>query len=141
MNKEKNTIKAAALTSGAVILSAFGNTNVQAATLLEFEHLGTGADVRTNLITANAVDAIKSNTSIELECGEGKCGEGKCGEGKCGEKSEKKSDDKAAVKPMEAKPQAISPMPTETKSSTENSGMTGVSKEKEAESPKTTPPN
>ena len=141
---EKNTLKAAALASGAVIMSAFATTEANATALLEFENLGTGAELRTNLITANAVNPIISNTNIELECGEGKCGEGKCGEGKCGEKSDKKAEKKTegnTVKPAKAasttnKSNTVSP----TTSGTKPTGEKSKSEEK-MESPKTTTPN
>ena len=109
--KEKNTLKVVAIASSAAIIGAFSTTEANANSLLDFEALGTGAELRTNLITANAVSPIVSNTNIELECGEGKCGEGKCGEGKCGEKSDKKTEKKAEGNT--AVPIPISPSPIE----------------------------
>ncbi len=108
MKKENKNVKLAALASGAVMIGAFG-TNANAAELLNFEDLGSGSELRSNLITADAMSAFTSNTDVEFECGEGKCGEGKCGEGKCGEgkcgekgkKEEKKDDNKASMKSSE----------------------------------------
>ena len=111
MKKENNKMKIAALASGAAMLGAFTST-ASANELLNFEDLGTGSELRSNLITADALSAFTNNTDVEFECGEGKCGEGKCGEGKCGEgkcgeKGEQKSEsseqteNKAEVKEAE----------------------------------------
>ena len=142
MSKNKNTIKVAALASGAVIMSAFGSTEVNATTLLDFETLGTGAELRTNLITTSAVNMIHSNTNIELECGEGKCGEGKCGEGKCGESSgestEKKSDDKSvkAAQPVAAPTKTATKTATKAPTSTKSTGeKTNTEKKTESSNP------
>ena len=117
MKKENNKLKIAALASGAALLGAFGTSNANAAELLKFEDLGTGSDLRSNLITAHALSAFTSNTEIEFECGEGKCGEGKCGEGKCGEKSDKKDKkkDKSQVKAAPASETAAPPTMSDSK--------------------------
>ena len=108
MKKENSKVKNAALASSAAIIGAFGVNNVNAADLFSYEDLGTGSELRSNLIDADAMSAFTSNTDVELECGEGKCGEGKCGEGKCGEKSDEKKADaddtkesKAAMSPVQ----------------------------------------
>lgn len=144
MRKEKNTLKVAALTSGAVIMSAFGANEANAAALLDFESFGTGAELRTNLITANAVNPIISNTNIELECGEGKCGEGKCGEGKSGEGSEKKTEGKTEVNTIKpAKAASTTNKSTTVSPSTSGAKATGEKKSTEIkmEKPKSANPN
>ena len=118
----KSSIIGSALLSGAV----FG-LNVNAADMFEYNALGSGAELRSDLMEKNssvldAKDAIFDATTFkfsEANCGEGKkaekksdkksgdakaeskAGESKCGEGKCGEK---KSDKKADKKKDEAKP-------------------------------------
>lgn len=95
----KNQKKLSALATGTMLLGAV--TAANAATEMTFEDLGTGNDLRNDILTTDPGDALLSNSEIELtcgegKCGEGKCGEGKCGEGKCGEKSSDKSSDKSA---------------------------------------------
>ena len=75
MKKESKNLKLTALASTAALLGAVGTSN--AAELLNYEDLGTGAELRSSLITADAVNAFVPNAIIEMECGEGKCGEGK----------------------------------------------------------------
>lgn len=103
--------------SGSVIASAIlavTGTNVNAASLTDFNTLGSGAEVRSTLL-GNPTDAIDA---YELHCGDHKttdakakeatCGEkkdakakdAKCGEGKCGE--HKKADAKTDGKVKEA---------------------------------------
>ena len=97
MKNNKSNLKLTNLASGAAILSTFGLTAANAAELLKFEDLGSASELRSSLLTTDAINAFTSNTDVEFECGEGKCGEGKCGE-----KSTKKEDnkgDKAAAKP------------------------------------------
>ena len=118
--------KSLTLAAGAVITSV----GVLSATqLFATEDLGTGADIRTDLLQKNNADTylgFTDNGTVELKCGEGKCGEGKCGEkgekkeakkekasktseskcgeGKCGEKGEKKEAKKEkASKTSESK--------------------------------------
>lgn len=110
MKKDNKNIKLTALASSAALLAAFGTSNVNAAELFDFESLGTGCQLRSNLITADALNAFTSNTDVEFECGEGKCGEGKCGEGKTKEskddKANAKSDKKKAKSDNSAKVKA-----------------------------------
>jgi len=88
--------KIVAVATGTLALGAVSN-NANAADLFTVDHLGSGSEVRSNLIELNsdfiADNKMVSNLNVELKCGEGKCGEGKCGEGKSGEK---KDDDKKA---------------------------------------------
>ncbi|MDX5404537.1 MAG: hypothetical protein LPK28_03440 [Bacteroidota bacterium] len=83
--------------------SIFGLGNLQAENILSYQTLGSGSEVRAELLrSARTMDA-----TLELKCGEGKAeksegaektGEHKCGEGKCGEgkKAESKKEGKAA---------------------------------------------
>ena len=93
MKKEKNNVSLTVVASGAAIIGAIGGNVANATELLNYNELGTGSELRSNLITSDALSSFTSNTEVEFECGEGKCGEGKCGE-----KSEKKEakSDKAA---------------------------------------------
>lgn len=90
-------VKIVAVATGTLALGAVSN-NANAADLFTVDHLGSGSEVRSNIIELNsdfiADNRMVSNLNIELKCGEGKCGEGKCGEGKSGDEkdSDKKED-------------------------------------------------
>jgi hypothetical protein len=90
-------VKIVAVATGTLALGAVSN-NANAADLFTVDHLGSGSEVRSNLIELNsdfiADNRMVSNLNVELKCGEGKCGEGKCGEGKSGDEkdSDKKED-------------------------------------------------
>jgi uncharacterized low-complexity protein len=111
--KKQQVFKSAALAVGTV---AVGSFNANAANLFETSDLGSGAELRNELLAKNhsSVNTLLNNSEVELKCGEGKCGEGKCGgeskkadakdskssehkcgEGKCGgdKKDAKKSDE------------------------------------------------
>ncbi|MCT4624557.1 MAG: hypothetical protein N4A46_13130 [Schleiferiaceae bacterium] len=94
MENQKNTKK---LISGSIILgSVIGFGGVQAAELFNYNDLGSGSEVRAQLLQSErAID-----NAIELSCGEkteGKSTEHKCGEGKCGEKAKKSSKEGKAT--------------------------------------------
>ena len=95
--------KIVAVATGTLALGAVSN-NANAADLFTVDHLGSGSELRSNLIELNsdfiADNKMVSNLNVEQKCGEGKCGEGKCGEGKSGDKKEgdKKVDAKKDVK-------------------------------------------
>ena len=99
--------------TGSVIASAIiglASINAYASVLSNFSTLGSGAEVRTNLLSKSASDV----KTFDLKCGDstktkdskgkdGKCGDdkkkmekdgkgkdGKCGEGKCGDGKKKK---------------------------------------------------
>jgi len=110
--EKKILIKSTALAAGAALVST---VNTQAADLFQAEDLGTGAELRSELIVKNNPSVVGgqflNNLDIELKCGEGSCGaeksqksgektksgEHKCGEGKCGEdKSNSKKSKKDA---------------------------------------------
>ena len=82
--KKQQVLKSAALAVGTV---AVGSFNANAANLFETSDLGSGAELRNELLAKNhsSVNTLFDNSEVELKCGEGKCGEGKCG----GEKSKK----------------------------------------------------
>jgi len=120
--EKRKSIKISALAAGTILM---GTISANAAQKLSFEELGTGAELRSELLSnLNPVQFFK-NTEVELTCGEGKCGEKskdakkeatdksaektegkvedkasehKCGEGKCGEKSTEEKKEKKAEK-------------------------------------------
>ncbi len=105
MKTKKNIKKVSSILGSALIagsMAGFSNQDASAASLFESQALGSGAELRTNLINANSlqnsVSRIMDETSTikfsELKCGEGKCGEGKCGE----EKEDKKEKDNKTEK-------------------------------------------
>lgn len=115
--EKKKMIKISALAAGSLLVGSF---SANAISNQSFEDLGTGSELRSELLSnLNPVKFFK-NTEVELTCGEGKCGdkakekakdaktdapadkaadkagEHKCGEGKCGEKA---TDEKKAATP------------------------------------------
>lgn len=96
--------KIVAVATGTLAVAAVSN-NANAADLFSVDHLGSGSELRSNLIELNsdfiADNKMVSNLNVELKCGEGKCGEGKCGEGKSGDKKEgdAKAKDKSKADP------------------------------------------
>ncbi|WP_306350018.1 hypothetical protein [Flavobacterium sp. '19STA2R22 D10 B1'] len=116
----KNFKKTSLLTGTLVAGVLFTTSNVSATNLLDFDYLGTGAQLRSQLLSGNSSILLTSATdglkSIEGACGEkktetktdskskeaktkdAKCGEGKCGEGKCGDKKTEKKADKKSKK-------------------------------------------
>lgn len=100
MKTMKTNFKSTAVLAGALVTgtaTSFAMTN-STRDLLSYSNLGSGAEVRTELIKLNDVtNGLESATNalklIEQNCGEGKCGEGKCGESKeKTEKSDKKTE-------------------------------------------------
>ncbi|MDE3234474.1 MAG: hypothetical protein KGO81_00870 [Bacteroidota bacterium] len=95
MEKGKKIIGRSILAATVLAVSGF---TANAASLFNYNNMGTGEEVRTSLLNTN------SSKSFELKCGgkakadttakkgkDGKCGEGKCGgskkkgkDGKCG---------------------------------------------------------
>ncbi len=126
MEKRKKSILSGTLVAG-VLLTA-GSLSVSANDGLQFSDLGSGSEIRSNLLETqqNKIAVMVESTffadvkGLEAKCGEGKCGEGKCGEdkkdkkvkkakkgGADDKKSEKKSDEaekkKSEDKTKEAK--------------------------------------
>lgn len=107
MKNFKNT----SIVTGSLLVGAlFSTATGTAANLFDFDYLGTGAELRSNLL-ATDVSNMLSNKVDDLKCGEGKCGDkktetktegkskdAKCGEGKCGEKKDAKKETKKTTK-------------------------------------------
>jgi len=118
--KKSNVLKGAILTG---VIAGLTPLSANSSSLFSYDVLGSGAEVRTQILEEKTV----SGTVYELKCGgekketkekekgktkkgeakkgketkatEAKCGEGKCGEGKCGaEKKEGKTEKKEAKK-------------------------------------------
>lgn len=126
-NFKKNSLLTGSIVAGALL----SVSNVEAANLLDFQFLGTGAQLRSQLLsnafTSSLVTSAEGLKSIEATCGDkkddakakdatcgankkaeakakdGKCGEGKCGEGKCGGKKAKKGKKVAEAKAKDGK--------------------------------------
>lgn len=122
---ENKARKITGIAAGALAMTALNVNSANAAELVTFSNLGTGAELRSELIS-NAVSFVENgvaNMNIEAKCGEkskassktsttkgkeGKCGE-KGKEGKCGEKGkeakcgEKGKEAKCGEKGKEAK--------------------------------------
>lgn len=95
MQKSKKVIKKTLFATTIVAGAILGTASINTAQAFSFNDLGTGADVRAELLD-NASNGV---VGFDLKCGEGKakdakCGEGKCGEGKCGDKKGKSKDAK-----------------------------------------------
>ncbi len=103
MNSKKLK-KSAAIVTGTIIAGSF-SVNAQAgdANLFEYDNLGSGAELRSELLQKNS----ERYKTFEMKCGgkkaeaskKDKSSEAKCGEGKCG--ADKKAD--AKKKGKEAK--------------------------------------
>ncbi|TAJ13954.1 hypothetical protein DMA11_07115 [Marinilabiliaceae bacterium JC017] len=86
------------LMAGALPVAANANT------LFNYDNLGSGAEVRSNLLDLYGSPLESMNpSSSDFIVGEGKCGEGKCGEGKCGSKEEAKKETTKEAKKSETK--------------------------------------
>ena len=86
------------ITLASLIVGFSGAADVQAANNLSITEMGSGAQVRAQILgqlgATQAPIQLAEKEGGEGKCGEGKCGEkdggeGKCGEGKCGEKDGK----------------------------------------------------
>jgi len=103
----KNSQKTKSILKGSLIAGAIGLTSITAgaSNLFNYNNLGSGAELRSELLNINASplkvaelecgDKKKEGTKTgEQKCGDkkkaadskGKTGEAKCGEGKCGDK-------------------------------------------------------
>ena len=114
--ENKNLKKGSLIAMGAL---AFGIADSNASDLFIVEDLGTGAELRSELIGVqnNIIDVDALNTAMELSCGEkskeesgnktkakeSKCGEGKCGEGKSEKASKSKKEAKSSKKAKKEK--------------------------------------
>lgn len=85
-----NNLKASAKLSllAAGVLAAGSVTANAEVNIFDYEAMGSGNDVRSELLSESSSDYIGTLSESEAKLQEGKCGEGKCGEGKCGEGEE-----------------------------------------------------
>ncbi|MEZ5016751.1 MAG: hypothetical protein R2800_06850 [Flavipsychrobacter sp.] len=81
----KKTLFATTIVAGALL----GSAAINQAEAFSFSDLGSGADVRAELLD-NTNNGI---VGFDLKCGEGKTKDAKCGEGKCGGDKKGKSKD------------------------------------------------
>lgn len=100
-NKTKRNFIKGTLVAGALLSITALNATPNASNLFDYNTLGSGAEVRSEILHSNA----NPFNSFEAKCGEksgekaeGKKAEAKCGEAKCGEKKAdgKKTDTKKA---------------------------------------------
>jgi len=92
---KKNHTKQVAIVSGAIVTGIMGGASAHEANagdLFNYTTLGTGSELRNELIDMNMVDKAVGPETIRARVWEGSCGEGKCGEGKCGDKSKDKDN-------------------------------------------------
>ena len=76
------TLAAASLVAGSIV--GLSTQTSSANEQILFRSLGSGAEVRTNLLGGGVATGGERNSSYggsETKGGEGKCGEGRCGEG------------------------------------------------------------
>ena len=92
MKADKKILKSAAIIAGAILTTSLIAAPSVSPDILAYNDLGSGSEVRSQLINQNQVNGAEATA---YKFGELKCGEGKCGEGKCGG-DEKKEDAKTA---------------------------------------------
>ncbi len=101
MQNQKNKVIRKTLFASSIVAGAIlGTASMNTAEAFSFSDLGSGAEIRAELLNNNSNGII----GLDLKCGEGKakdakCGEGKskdakCGEGKCGGQDGKSKDAK-----------------------------------------------
>ena len=120
--ENKKTIQVSALATSALMLGAMASGNAMAGDVTPFVDLGSGAELRSELLATNNPIQFVNNREVELKCGEGSCGEKakedksdkkakaaadetkaadrKTGEGTCGEKATQEERDAAREKAM-----------------------------------------
>lgn len=98
MKKDKKMLKSVSLITGAMLTGSLASfaASQNSESLLEYQSLGSGAEVRSELMDLNSPQILNSETTFKM-------GELKCGEGKCGEGDKKKEDGKAKAKKSETK--------------------------------------
>ena len=133
MKKDKKMLKSVSLITGAMLTGSLASfaASQNSESLLEYQSLGSGAEVRSELMDLNSPQILNSETTFKM--GELKCGEGKCGEGKCGEGDKKKEDGKAKAKKSETKATEAKcgegkDVKTEKKAETKKEGKTSEAK-------------
>ncbi len=103
MNNKRNHTRKAAVISGTLVtglVAGLAANDVNANELFEYSDMGSGYELRNDLINLNMVEQALATNTVRAKVWEDKCGEGKCGEGKCGEekKKEEKKEEKKEVK-------------------------------------------
>lgn len=134
MKTMKNHTKNAAVISGTLVtglVAGLAADNANANELFEYSALGSGYELRSDVLDMNTVERALTSNTVRAKVWEDKCGEGKCGEGKCGEEK-KKEEPTTEKKTEEAKPAgteaaAVAPVATEKK--TEEAKPTEKTKE------------
>ncbi len=99
MKTDKKILKSAAIIAGTFLAGSLIAAPSISPDILAYNDLGSGSEVRSQLINQNQLNGAESTA---YKFGELKCGEGKCGEGKCGEE-DKKADKKEAKKTADTK--------------------------------------
>jgi len=97
--KEKNKGLLKTVVMGGMIAGA-STFGVNAENLFNYGELGSGAEVRSNLLEQYGSPVSTANVPVDFIIGEAKCGEGKCGEEK---KTEKKTEKTTEAKKSETK--------------------------------------
>lgn len=82
-NKLKTSTKLSLLAAG--VLATGAATASADVNIFDYEAMGSGNEVRAELLSNTTADYVGTLTASEVKLQEGKCGEGKCGEGTCGE--------------------------------------------------------
>ena len=100
MKADKKILKSAAIIAGAFLTTSLIAAPSVSPDILAYNDLGSGSEVRSQLINQNQVNGAESTA---YKFGELKCGEGKCGEGKCGEDDKKTEAKKEDAKKADAK--------------------------------------
>ncbi len=80
MKTDKKILKSASMIAGALLTTSLAATPSFGADILAYNHLGSGAQVRSHLIDMNS-NQLNPMEASAVKFGELKCGEGKCGEG------------------------------------------------------------
>ena len=105
MKTDKKILKSAAIIAGAFLTGSLIAAPSVSPDILAYNDLGSGSEVRSQLINQNQVNGAESTAYKfgELKCGEGKCGEGTCGGDEKKEEAKKGDAKKADAKTAEAK--------------------------------------
>ena len=94
MNNKRNHTRKAAVISGTLVtglVAGLAANDVNANELFEYSDMGSGYELRNDLINLNMVEQALATNTVRAKVWEDKCGEGKCGE-------EKKKEEKKEVK-------------------------------------------
>ncbi|MDT8394702.1 MAG: hypothetical protein RQ761_12735, partial [Bacteroidales bacterium] len=87
MNTKMNHTRNAAVISGTIVgglVAGLAANEANANDLFNYSDLGTGYELRSELMDMNMVEKALTSNTVRAKVWEDKCGEGKCGEGKCG---------------------------------------------------------